>query len=114
MANTVRIGRTFNGFLVRDDVAVEAFVPNAIMDFQQTYSTVRDKKRETLIDQRFIAMGNYNFGVYAAASGMSLKSALLGAATLYLRQTSRFGGNPKNNSLIKSRFHDYLSENVGN
>ena len=114
LANTVRVARIFSSPLNRDAAAVTAFVPDGPMDFQKNYSTLRDKQGNRLIDQRFVAIGNYNFGVYAAASGISLKRALDGAAVVYFRQTGRRGGNPRNESLIVSGYRDYFNGNVGN
>lgn len=108
-----REGEFFNGALSREAQAIEAFQPGGRMDFQRTHSTLRRRGGEIAINQRFIAIGNYNFGVYAAASGISLKNALNGAATVYLIQTGIRGGNRKNESLIVSGYRDYLSGNVG-
>lgn len=114
MANTVRVARMFSSPLNRDAAAIAAFVPDGPMDFQKTYSTLRDKNGKRLIDQRFVAIGNYNFGVYAAASGIPLNRALDGAAVVYFRQTGHRGGNPRNESLIVSGYRDFMNRNVGN
>lgn len=112
--NTVRVARIYNSPFNRNPAAIAAFEPGGPMDFQRTHSTLRKRSGETTIDQRFIAIGNYNFGVYAAANGMSLENALKGAATVYFIQTRIRGGNPKNERLIVSGYRDYLSKNVGN
>jgi hypothetical protein len=88
------------------------------MDFQRTHSTLRDRKGTRLIDQRFIAIGNYNFGVYAAASGMSLATALSGDSALYATNitgdhSGPYFGNPRNSQLVVSGYRDYLARNVG-
>lgn len=114
MANTIRGARMFSSPINRDAAAAIGFYPNGPVDFQRTYSTLRDSAGDRLIDQRFVAIGNYNFGVYAAASGMSLSSALAGAAALYFSQTLNRGRNPRNESLIVSGYHDFLNGNVGN
>lgn len=114
LANTVRVARMFSSPLNRDAAAATAFAPDGPMDLQRTYSTLRNKDGKRLIDQRFVAIGNYNFGVYAAASGMSLKKALAGAATVYAAQTLIFGGNARNESLIVSGYRDFFNGNIGN
>ncbi len=113
ISKAAREGEFFNGAIIREAQAIEAFQPGGRMDFQRTHSTLRRRGGEIVVDQRFIAIGNYNFGVYAAASGISLENALHGAAGVYLVQTGEFGGNPKNESLIVSGYRDYLSRNVG-
>jgi hypothetical protein len=113
ISKTAREGEFFNGAVNREIQALDAFIPGGRMDFQRTHSTLRKRSGEIVIDQRFIAIGNYNFGVYAAASGMSLEHAMSGAASLYLIQTGISGGNRKNESLIASGYRDFLSKNVG-
>lgn len=113
MANTVRVGRMFSSPVNRSPAAFFAFKQGGPMDFQRIYSTLRDKDGKTLIDQRFVAIGNYNFGVYAAAAGMSAKEALDGAAKIYFASTFKNGGNPRNESLILSGYRDYLRGRVG-
>jgi hypothetical protein len=68
ISNTARLGRNHNIFGIREGFAVGAFAPGGPMDFQRTHSTFRRKDGATVIDQHFLAIGNYNFGVYAAAS----------------------------------------------
>lgn len=114
LANTVRVARIFSSPLNRDAAAATAFAPDGPMDLQRTYSTLRNKDGKRLIDQRFVAIGNYNFGVYAAASGMSLKKALAGAATVYAAQTLKLGGNARNESLIVSGYRDFFNGSIGN
>jgi hypothetical protein len=114
ISETARIGRTFNPPLTRETVAAQLFWPGGQMDFQRTYSTLRDRTASVMIDQRFIAVGNYNFGVYAAASGMSLSEALAGAHAIYAKQTLRGFENPRNDNLIRSGYWDYQRGNIGN
>ncbi|MEO6716514.1 MAG: hypothetical protein ABIM50_04615 [Novosphingobium sp.] len=111
--NTAREGQFFGSSINREIMAIPAFSPSGRMDFQRTYSTLRDRQGTTLIDQRFIAIGNYNFGVYAAASGMSLDRALSGAAKIYFLQTLHTHGNKRNESLIASGYRDYINGNIG-
>lgn len=118
ISNTIRVARMFSSPLNRDAAAAAAFGRGAGMDFQRTHSTLRDRKGATQIDQRFVAIGNYNFGVYAAASGMSLASALSGASALYAANiggdhSGPYYGNPRNSQLIASGYRDYLARNVG-
>ena len=117
--NTVRFAKMFSSPFNRHAAGVEAFGRGGPMDFQRTYSTLRDRNGNTLIDQRFIAIGNYNFGVYAAASGMSLDTALAGGAGVYVLHlggdhSGPYGGNPQNSRLIVSGYHDYKHGNIGN
>jgi hypothetical protein len=116
--NTIRVARMFSSPLNREAAATAAFGRGAGMDFQRTHSTLRDRKGTRLIDQRFIAIGNYNFGVYAAASGMSLATALSGASALYATNitgdhSGPYFGNPRNSQLVVSGYRDHLARNVG-
>jgi hypothetical protein len=116
--NTIRVARMFSSPLNREAAATAAFGRGAGMDFQRTHSTLRDRKGTRLIDQRFIAIGNYNFGVYAAASGMSLATALSGDSALYATNitgdhSGPYFGNPRNSQLVVSGYRDYLARNVG-
>ena len=111
--NTARVGRIFSSPLNREAAASSAFLPGGPMDFQRTHSTLRDRQGETVIDQRFMAIGNYNFGVYAAASGMSLSTALKGAGTVYFAGTLRGFHNRRNEILIIRGYRDYISGDVG-
>ncbi len=113
IANTIRSARMYSSWLNRDLAAETAFERGGPLDFQRTHSTLRDGHGKVMIDQRFIAIGNYNFGVYAAASGMSLKRAMGGAAGLFFTSTGRTGGNRKNESLIISGYNDFKNGNVG-
>lgn len=102
--------------------AVYLFAPGREMDFQRTKSNLRDKNGNTLIDKRYVAYGNYNFGAYAAAPGMTLDEALIGASVVY-HMTARRGknfnergpyrGNPRNSSLIIQGYSDYKSGKIG-
>ena len=114
IGNTIRVARMFGSPLNRHAAATAAFGPGRLMDFQRTHSTLRDSYGNVLIDQRFIAIGNYNFGVYAAASGMSLSEAFSGARAVYLLQTLRSSRNARNESLILSGYRDFQNGNVGN
>lgn len=119
MSNTIRAARMFGAALNRDPAASVAFETGGPMDFQRTHSTLHDKSGNKLIDQRFVAIGNYNFGVYAAASGMSLNHALAEAAVIFVGHTRTFGtgpfyGNARNSSLVVKGYHDFVHGNVGN
>ena len=114
---TVKFAKAFSG-LQQNLAAAEAFRPGGAMDFQRTKSTLRDKNGEVMIDQRFIAFGNYNFGVFAAASHMSRNEALAGAAMIYRLdggrdQSGPYGGNPINSGQIKQGYIDYMNNNLG-
>ena len=110
---TVRQGEFFNGAFSREQQAIDAFQPGGRMDFQRTHSTLRLRSGEVAVDQRFVAIGNYNFGVYVAASGMSLEWALRGAGAVYFVQTRNGLHNARNESLIVSGYRDYMSGSVG-
>jgi hypothetical protein len=110
--NTIGYGLVNNSFLKREAATV-AFLPDGMMDFQRTHSNLPRVHGVSTIDQRFIAIGNYNFGVYAAASGMSLSDAMAGAGALYRRNTGRRSSSSRNEILIVSGYRDFISNNVG-
>lgn len=115
VGNTIRFAKSWGKL---PGAAVDTFRPGGQMDYQRTMSTLRDENGKVLIDQRFIAFGNYNFGVYAAASGMNLELAQRGAAALYgvtsgLNKSGPYGGNPINSGQIHQGYDDYMSGNTG-
>lgn len=111
--NTLRFARVVGQGPNREGAAMSAFGEGGAMDFQRNQSTLRDRNGGTVIDQRFVAIGNYNFGVYAAASGMTLAEALAGARTRYLFATFRGLVNTRNESLLVRGYHDYLRSDIG-
>lgn len=102
--------------------AAYLFAPGQEMDFQRTKSNLRDKSGKVLIDKRYVAFGNYNFGAYAAASGMTLDEALFGASVVYHMTASKnrnfneqgpYRGNPRNSAIIARGYRDYEDGKLG-
>jgi hypothetical protein len=116
--NTVRSARMFSSVFNRGPAGMAAFAPGGVMDLRRQYSSLRDKAGNVLIDKRYIAIGNYNFGVYAAASGMARDTAQLGASVVYNLDSGKdssgpYGNNPVNARQIRQGYDDYMSGKLG-
>ena len=95
------------------------FAPREKYDFQRINSGEGSLPTgAVLINRNYIAFGNYEFGVFAAASGMSKQWALNGAALVYGRSGARGGGaffgmgKIKNEIAIKEGYDDYKKGNI--
>jgi hypothetical protein len=93
------------------------FHPGGPWDFQRRMSDARGPSGQVVINRKYIAFGNYIFGVYGAASGMSRTEVLAAAAIIYRLQTGHFGtgayrGNPRNDELINEGYNDTLSGDI--
>jgi len=125
--NTVRFAKQVGPFpFNRRAAASIIFSPGGVYDFQRTKSKLLDPSGVVKIDKRFIAIGNYNFGVYAAAAGMSLAEAQTGASAVYHRSFLKelftgwkdWSGPSYNNAIngrqIKQGYEDYINHKIGN
>ena len=117
LSRTVKFARTFGSGINRGPAAAIAFGRGGSFDFQRTKSQLRDHDGNVLIDKRFIAIGNYNFGIYAAASGMSKNEALIRASAVYNTGSAKnssgaFFGNPINERQILQGYDDYAGGQI--
>jgi hypothetical protein len=78
---------------VREAAMSALFLPGQPMDYQRVYG------KDGLINRSFIAFGNYNFGVVAAAAGYTKKQAHLAAGAANLLGSGDKSGPDFNNPL---------------
>jgi hypothetical protein len=87
------------------------FLPGQPMDYQRVYGS------NGLINRTYIAFGNYNFGVVAAAAGYTKAQAHLGAGAANLLGSGNKSGplfnNPMNIPLIDAGYDAYEAGVIG-
>jgi hypothetical protein len=80
-------------------------------DYQRTYSPSGKINRE------YINIGNYNYGVVAAAAGYTLDEAQAAAGLVNLsgrgaKSLTYYGGNPRNAQWIAKGWKDYNNRRI--
>ncbi len=92
---------------MRRSTMVHLFHGAGEMDYQLIYSVNgRDANKD------YIDIGNYNYGVIAAAAGIPLSEAIVGAGAYNLRGTGEKDwriefNNPRNYAMFVKGYHDY-------
>ena len=103
------------GVTIKDDGALKVpematrFCPKyGSMDYQNQFSA------DKLINRRYVDVGNYNYGVVAAAAGYDLNHAYeYGARENNAPdRTGYYGGNKQSQAMIKQGFMDYARGKV--
>ena len=81
------------------------------MDYQRTFGS------GGLINRNYIDLGNYNYGIVAAAARYTLHEAQMAARAVNIlgkgRKTGMYYGNPRNQRMIAAGWRNYMAGQIG-
>jgi len=116
LATNARIGQALNDLnaraAVKDTVMVALFARDlGAMDYQRIYC-----KDGEHINRDYIDIGNYNYGVVAAAAGYSFDHAIRAAGRVNESgegdKSGPHNNNPRNLAMIKKGYDDYFAGRI--